>query len=442
MASLRLGDQLSTIDGAVEDGLSWRLVHRRTPTPRTVYPSGLRGDCWVAAPLTVEFSPSDPEPALTRVADHVLGRDDATFEDLVAAENLFAWEPFARVTASSGRLQLRRFQLINQAAIKFSAQTTDQLTQAWIISHRDVLAQSAFSRSWYVQPEVFWRLLAAHEDAPEADEIAWSATQAHIPSDECFARCILDLLTRTYKRYWTRFPDGREVVGAITRAALRVDRAARYCIVAPFVGRGPLADGSPGGVQELVGELRLSLEHVTVVEKDQLLVHLSEVEQVCGGDVVSDVQDPRAIPRLARSLGLGFSSVRRTLAGLGEQAAPAVLDVLTSERSGPGEINDALMTLRFMVETAYAGSLSDASLERIRQATEQRLAGVQRLTTLWRAIDLAIVLEDPRLRQIVESLASDPDEVIARGVEEPDLIERTQQRAADRLAGVPARPRP
>jgi len=51
-----------------------------------------------------------------------------------------------------------------------------------------------------------------------------------------------------------------------------------------------------------------------------------------------------------------------------------------------------------------------------------------------------VVLNDAGLRGIVEALASDPNEVIARGVTDPGDIARTQKWAADRLAGVPPLP--
>ena len=52
------------------------------------------------------------------------------------------------------------------------------------------------------------------------------------------------------------------------------------------------------------------------------------------------------------------------------------------------------------------------------------------------------VLVDPELTRLLELLASDPNEVMARGVESPASIERIRQRAADGLAGTPPIPRP
>lgn len=106
-------------------------------------------------------------------------------------------------------------------------------------------------------------------------------------------------------------------------------------------------------------------------------------------------------------------------------------------------VNQGLIALRFMVEGAGESPLSRESLEATRRAAELRLMerrpGIG--STLRRAIDLAIALDDPDLRRVVESLASDRAEVIRRGVTESYVIELTQTRAADRLAGRPPLPR-
>ena len=62
------------------------------------------------------------------------------------------------------------------------------------------------------------------------------------------------------------------------------------------------------------------------------------------------------------------------------------------------------------------------------------------VTLRW-AIDLAMVLDDPDLTLIVSLLAYDSEAVTARGVTDPDVVRQTQQRAIDRLAGIPAMPR-
>ena len=159
------------------------------------------------------------------------------------------------------------------------------------------------------------------------------------------------------------------------------------------------------------------------------------------GCTVAELQDQRAIPALSQPTGCFLPAIR-ALAAFGERAVAELVRVVTSPTSHYREVDYALLPLRFIVEASERHPLSDHALDRIRDAAEQRLTGEQDFTVLWRAIDLAVVLEDAELRQIVERLAADRNEVIGRGISSPDLIEGTQKRAADRLAGLPPLPRP
>lgn len=157
--------------------------------------------------------------------------------------------------------------------------------------------------------------------------------------------------------------------------------------------------------------------------------------------VVSQLDHPQAIPALAGALGTGSTLVPDALADFGEPAVPAVLAVVTSPTSHYSAVDDGLIALRFMVEGAGPKPLSKRSLDQIRAAARERLTGTEYFTTLWRAIDLAVVLNDAGLRHIVQSLASDTGEVIARGVTDAALITKTQERAAQRLTGGRSLPR-
>ncbi len=158
---------------------------------------------------------------------------------------------------------------------------------------------------------------------------------------------------------------------------------------------------------------------------------------------VAALHDPRTIPALAESLGVGFAAIR-TLAGFGELAAPAVLGVVMSPRSTGSAVNEGLIALRFMVEGSRTGRpLSPSTLARITEAAEHHLTTSPRfIGTVWWAIDLAVTLEDPNLRTIVQRYASDPNLAVAMGAFDPDVVAQTQRRAADGLAGVPPLPRP
>ena len=151
---------------------------------------------------------------------------------------------------------------------------------------------------------------------------------------------------------------------------------------------------------------------------------------------MAEFRDPSAIPALIGALGTS-GPVTRALARFGEEAVPALLSVVRSSESISYVVDDAMLALRFMIEGAGPHPLSDATLDEIRDVAKQRLTGKQYFTTLWEAMDLASAFSDPGLKRILEALASNRDSVLARGIEDPDLIQETQRLAAKRLAGVP-----
>jgi hypothetical protein len=155
---------------------------------------------------------------------------------------------------------------------------------------------------------------------------------------------------------------------------------------------------------------------------------------------VTELHDPQAIPALSAALFAG-PLVSLALADFGERAAPSVVQPVMAPDAWYDTVDGGLISLRFILERRSEHPLSPATMAQIRDATTQHLIGKQYFTTLWRAIDVAAVLGDASLRSILELLASDPNEVFARGVEDPDLIKLTEQRAADRLAGLPPLPR-
>ncbi len=157
--------------------------------------------------------------------------------------------------------------------------------------------------------------------------------------------------------------------------------------------------------------------------------------------VVIELQDPQTIPALTGALATGIQ-VPRALARFGEQAAPAVLRTVADPDGWYDAVGGGLITLRFMVEGAATRPLSSGVRDQIRRVAKERLTGKQHFTILWRAIDLASVLKDAELTRIVETIASDANEVAARGVDDPEVVELTQKRAADLIAGKAPLPRP
>jgi hypothetical protein len=139
---------------------------------------------------------------------------------------------------------------------------------------------------------------------------------------------------------------------------------------------------------------------------------------------------------------MGSWALLDPLADFGELAASDVLAGVTSNGSHHTNVSNGLIVLRFMLEGTPKYPLSPDTIARIRQATEQRLLDPRYFTTLWYAIDLAAVLKDPDLKAILKELATSTGSVMARGITDPTLIDKTRRRAADRLAGVPAQPQP
>jgi hypothetical protein len=146
--------------------------------------------------------------------------------------------------------------------------------------------------------------------------------------------------------------------------------------------------------------------------------------------------DPAAVTAMVGELGTGLPAIR----GLAEFGALAVPHLVAEATPPNKNVDDALIALRMIVENKQP--IGAEATAQIRRLAEERLAtgdGLN-LTTLWRAIDLAIALKDERLRDIVQSFAADRNALVDRGVA-PEFVDQTQMRANERLAGVPAQPR-
>jgi len=160
-------------------------------------------------------------------------------------------------------------------------------------------------------------------------------------------------------------------------------------------------------------------------------------------EAVIELHDPRSIDALVGVLGTGSTRTPIALADFWELAAPKVLAVAEASDNA-FQVDHALIALRCMVEHIREHPLSDETLETVANLAEQRLTDPQLLASngviLMKAIDLAVALGDPRLRKLVESIASDADAIRSRGVRGPDLVERVQRHSADRLEGIHARP--
>lgn len=196
-------------------------------------------------------------------------------------------------------------------------------------------------------------------------------------------------------------------------------------------------------IAELEREAQLVTSRYWAPRRNLPLAPLDDPEYIVKlADVVGKLKDPQAIPALAHSLGLGFVTIT-PLVEFGEPAVPAVLDVALSLDSSVYAVNEALMTLRMLVERQRERPLSPETLAAIRDAARQHLIVKQPFfeTTMW-AIDLAVALDDPSLRRIVQAIAANPAEARARGAQDPEDVLLVQSRAHERLGGIPPMPRP
>lgn len=198
---------------------------------------------------------------------------------------------------------------------------------------------------------------------------------------------------------------------------------------------------SPGLRDALIGELERTndlreLSRSTGIGFDTLESpeYVAKLQQA-----IAALEDPDTFPALVNGLG-SFATVPQ-LADQGERVASLVLDVVTDPDSNYYAVDDGLVILRMMVENQLAQPLTSETLARIRDAAKQRLMGTQYFTNIWRAIDLAAVLDDSELDQRLELISSYQSEVLAFGVEDPELIKQLQRLAAEGLAGVPPKPR-
>ena len=163
-------------------------------------------------------------------------------------------------------------------------------------------------------------------------------------------------------------------------------------------------------------------------------------------EIVQRLRDPETISVLVGALEAGAAGVALTqaLADFGEPAAREILDAVMDPTSNLWLVSGGLRALRFMAE--LSPSLSAITRETMTLAAERylRVPGPGNYLVLVGAIDLAAVLSDPRLDEILRPLASDPAEVRARGVslEGSNRIERIQRRAQRALERVPPLPRP
>ena len=157
--------------------------------------------------------------------------------------------------------------------------------------------------------------------------------------------------------------------------------------------------------------------------------------------VVARLNDPRAIPALARvGSYAGSPTVTRGLASFGERALPEILAVIDMPGVWDRAVARNLHALTMMVEEAGAHGLSPESRrEIVRVAGEILRNGYEGISIVSAAIDLAVMLDEPSLVQMVQLLSQDGT------VYSSNSISQTSERlirehAADALSGASSGP--
>jgi hypothetical protein len=127
---------------------------------------------------------------------------------------------------------------------------------------------------WLMAADVYWRLFEEHRGSEAAEAIAWAAAQGSVPSDECYASCLLEAIRVTYGRYWTELPGGAHVGEAVRRAGEIAAMGARVGCQFPE---------EPPRARELAARLRSSLTPVSAAGRQALMTHLDTIERGCAG---------------------------------------------------------------------------------------------------------------------------------------------------------------
>ena len=236
----RLGEQL-TVRGISQDrsGAAWHeVVDRRT--------------CWVSGPLTVAFAGYDaPDAALAAIAEHALALGaDASFEHLVAVDNLLIERKLRRTryfrapAAVPPLLELRQLQVVDRAARKIDRTQAerDPLTNAWLLAHADVVTHFEPGALYHVRGSQFWALHDRIGASPFSEEIAWTAAESPVFTDECYTECHLSVLSQSYMPYWRQFHAGVSCAKPLRTGP----RRARTCGAFLSARCGRVPPGKPG----------------------------------------------------------------------------------------------------------------------------------------------------------------------------------------------------
>jgi hypothetical protein len=227
--------------------------------------------CRVLGQTTTVWHTAEPDSLLLAILDHALAKQNATFEDTVAAENYLIntdarWRTQAGRDQISGQLQFRWLQLISRAVGLEGFNENNPLVESWILGHEELLDR--LQGEWSVPPRHYWHVYQSNKTAPWAEELAWYVANLPVPHDECETTCILaGYIGDRILEYWTRFPSGPHIGEALVEAS-RMLREVDPAIC----DKDDL---------KLLADIRDSLSKVTHPSKQEILKSLADIERTC-----------------------------------------------------------------------------------------------------------------------------------------------------------------
>ena len=249
------------------------------------------GSCWVAAAHT---APGDSPDHVTLMADRFLTSGEGWSTDnhlaLLAVLSSRHWG-HRDVVEASPVLGLRRLAVLRGVLrtgefISIHPRYADAVTLAWIAALGPDIALTAEGHAWTVSDEAYLTLYGRHRSDPFAEEILWTyASESDAYSCEGDYLCDVEqAVNRRLARYWTEFPDGRHIAGAVESARTALGRVLDECVAAHAATAESLEArrwrwyGGDERGPEIALELAASLERVDEGAKAPLLATLRELE--------------------------------------------------------------------------------------------------------------------------------------------------------------------
>jgi hypothetical protein len=234
---------------------------------------GISPSCWIDGKETVALDPAHPDAAFGVIADSLLARKDATFDDYIELIAKFEARPLygrdgQAIVARYPNIRYKTLVLIDRASQKVTRWSAAEspAQSAWIVAHQDVLTYYEPDARWSVPSSRYWDLLDANRSASWAEELAWTAAMKVPGSDECYADCFLSMIQGGPQQYWTRFPNGKHIVAVLARAD-------------SMVTSGLTTAKEEPPTRAFISPVRASLAQVSFPEKTHLLELLSRLER-------------------------------------------------------------------------------------------------------------------------------------------------------------------